>query len=92
MRKNLGLDTTEKLNNLGKCFTVTSRAKKAIEILESARDTAKKLSESDEPNLCKTMVYRSLAIAHSLGKKYSEAVYYANKALEFGQCSNKEDR
>ena len=84
MRENLGLDATEKLNNLGKCFTVTSRAKEAIEVLESARDTAEKLTKSDEPNVCKTKVYTSLAIAYNLVKKYSKAVYYANKALEFG--------
>ena len=72
MRENLGLDATEKLNNLGKCFTVTSRAKEAIEVLESARDTAEKLTKSDEPNVCKTKVYTSLAIAYNLVKKYSK--------------------
>ena len=93
MRENLGLDASERhvllLNNLGKCLTVTSRAKEAIEVLESARDTAEKLAESDEPNVCKTKVYTSLAIAYNLVKKYSKAVYYANKALKFGHVQIK---
>jgi hypothetical protein len=91
MRENLELDASERhvfvLNNLGKCLTKSSRAKKATEVLESARDMAEKLAGSDEPNKCKAKVYTTLAIAyHSMqSQRYSEnAVKYAKKALEFG--------
>ena len=52
-------------------------------MLESARDTAEKLAESDEPTLCKTKVYTSLAIAYNLVQEKSDAVRYAKKAMEF---------
>ena len=91
MRENLDLDASERhvllLNNLGKCLKETKRAKEAIEILESARDTAEKLAENDEPNVCKTKVYTSLAIANNSVKEYSKAVYYAEKALKFDQIN-----
>ena len=61
----------------------TNRAKEATEVLESARDTAEKLAESDEPIVCKTKVYTSLAIAYNLVQMKSEAVRYAEKAMEF---------
>jgi hypothetical protein len=73
MRENLGLDASERhvylLNNLGICLTKSNRANEAIEILESARDMAEKLSESDEPNVCKTKVYTSLARLHMIRKE-----------------------
>ena len=81
MREKLGLDASERhvllLNNLGQCLNQTNRAKESNEVLESARDTAEKLAENDEPTFCKTKVYASLAIANN-------SVHYANKALEFG--------
>ena len=87
MRENLGLDASERhvlvLNNLGKCLRETDRVDEAIEVLESARDTAEKLAESDEPTLCKTKVYTSLAIAYNLVQEKSDAVRYAKKAMEF---------
>ena len=89
MREKLGLDASERhvrlLNNLGKCLSETNRAEEAIEILESARDTAEKLAESDELTVCKTCtkVYASLAIANDLIHNYYKAVSYAEKALEF---------
>ena len=88
MWENLGLDSSERyvllLNNLGICLSKTSRVQEAIKILESARDRAEKLAESDEPTVCKTKVYTSLPIAYSLVDKHSEAVRYAKKANEFG--------
>ncbi len=87
MRENLGLDASERhvflLNNLGQCLTKDKRANEAIEVLESARDMAEKLAESDEPNVCKTKVYKSLAIAYDSVENYSDAVNYAQKALKF---------
>ena len=87
MRENLALDASERyvylLNNRGGCLTETKRANEAIEVLERARYTAEKLAESDEPNDCKTKVYKSLAIAYDLEQNYSEAGYYARKALNF---------
>ena len=61
----------------------TDRVDEAIEVLESARDTAEKLAESDEPTFCKTKVYTSLAIAYNLVQEKSDAVRYAKKAMEF---------
>ena len=87
IRENLGLDASERhvllLNNLGKCLSETDRANKAIENLEIARDMAEKLAESNEPTVRKTKVYTSLAIAYDLVQKYSDAVRYAKKAMEF---------
>ena len=87
MRENLGVDASERhvlvLNNLGKCLRETYRVDEAIEVLESARDTAEKLAESDEPTFCKTKVYTSLAIAYNLVQEKSDAVRYAKKAMEF---------
>ena len=87
IREKLGLDASERhvllLNNLGKCLSETDRAEEAIEILESARDTAEKLAENDELTVCMTKVYASLAFANNLVQKYSKAVYYAKRALEF---------
>ena len=87
IREKLGLYASERhvllLNNLGKCLSETDRAEEAIEILESARDTAEKLAENDELTVCKTKVYASLAFANNLVQKYSKAVYYAKRALEF---------
>ena len=87
MRENLELDTSERhvylLNNLGICLTKDKRANEAIEVLENARDMAEKLAESDEPNVCKTKVYTSLAIAYESVENYSDAVNYAQKALKF---------
>ena len=87
IRENLGLDASERhvllLNNLGKCLSETNRVNEATEVLESARDIAEKLTESDEPTVCKTKVYTSLAIAYNLVQMKSEAVHYANKAMEF---------
>ena len=100
MRENLGLDGSERhmrenlkleserhvflLNNLGQCLIKDKRADEAIEVLESARDMAENLAESDEPNHCKTKVYTSLAIAYDSVESYSDAVKYAQKALKFG--------
>ena len=87
MRENLSLDASERhvnlLNNLAKCLSETGGAEKAIEILESARDTAEKLAESDELTVCETKVYASLAIANDLIHNYPKAVYYAERALKF---------
>ena len=87
MREDLRLDASERhvllLNNLGKCLSETKRAKEAIKVLESARDTAEKLAESDEPTVCMTKVYTSLAIAYDSLWMKSEAVRYAEKAMEF---------
>ena len=86
MWENLGLDANERhvflLNNLGQCMTTNNKATEAIKILESARDMAEKLSESDQPNKCKTKVYASLAFAYESIEKNSDATHYANKALE----------
>ena len=89
MRENLGLNASEShvllLNNLGKCLSF-NRDNAVIEVLNNARDMAEKLVESDEPNMCKTKVYTSLAIAYYVEhkvRKYSEAVGYARKALKF---------
>ena len=86
LRENLGFDASERhvflLNNLGQCLTLYKRANEAIEVLESARDMAEKLAESDEPNVCKTKVYTSLAIAYDSVEKDSDAVNYAKKALK----------
>ena len=89
MRKNLGLDANKRhvflLNNLGKCLTKCKRANEAIELLDSARDTAEKLAENDKPTDYKAKIYTSLAIAHnSLKKSSKNAVKYAKKAQEFG--------
>ena len=87
MRENLGLDNSERhvllLNNLGQCLTIDKRANEAIEVLESARDMAENLAESDESNHCKTKVYISLAIAYDSVENCSDAVHYANEALKF---------
>ena len=87
IRENLGLDASEKhvllLNNLGKCLIQTDRANEALKILEIARDRAEKLTQSDEPTVCKTKVYTSLAIAYNLVQNYPDAVRYAKKACEF---------
>ena len=91
MRENLGLNANEShvllLNNLGKCLSF-NRDNAAIEVLNNARDMAEKLVESDEPNMCKTKVYTSLAIAYYVihkERKYPEAVGYARKAWEFDE-------
>ena len=80
MREKFGLDASERhvylLNNLGQCLSESNRPKEGNDVLESARDTAEKLAENDEPTVCKTKVYASLAIANN-------SVYYAKKALEF---------
>jgi tetratricopeptide (TPR) repeat protein len=95
MRENLGLNASVRhvflLNNLGQCFTKSTRAKEGIKILENARDMAEKLAESDEPNVCKTKVYTSLAIAYDSEGKHSDAVTYAHKALKFEKAINKEE-
>ena len=81
MREKFGLDASERhvhlLNNLGQCLSESNRPNEGNDVLESARDTAEKLAENDEPTFCKTKVYASLAIANN-------SVYYAKKALEFG--------
>ncbi|CAB3989384.1 E3 ubiquitin- ligase DZIP3 [Paramuricea clavata] len=93
MRETLGLNASERhvflLNNLGQCFTKSMRANEGIKILENARDMAEKLAESDEPNVCKTKVYTSLAIAYDLEGKHSDAVDYAHKALKFEKAINR---
>ena len=93
MRENLGLDASKGyvflLNNLGACLTESKRAHEAIEVLEKARDMAEKLAENNEPTVCKTKVYTTLAIAYDLVQNDSEAVSYANKALEFEEAMNK---
>ena len=94
MRETLGLNASERhvflLNNLGQCLTKSRRANEGIKILEKARDMAEKLAESDEPNVCKTKVYTSLAIAYDSEGKHSDAVTYAHKALKFEKAINKE--
>ena len=93
MRENLGLDASKGyvflLNNLGACLTESKRAHEAIEVLEKARDMAEKLAENNEPTVCKTKVYTTLAIAYDLVQNDSEAVSYANKALKFEEAMNK---
>ena len=93
MRENLGLNASERhvflLNNLGQCLTKSMRANEGIKILENARDMAEKLAESDEPNVCKTKVYTSLAIAYDSEGKHSDAVTYAHKALKFEKAINR---
>ena len=91
MREDLELYASERhvylLNNLGICLTRSNRANEAIEVLKSACDMAEKLAESDKPNVCKTKVYTSLAIAHH--SWYSkDAVKYAKKALELDKLQN----
>ena len=92
IRENLGLDGSERhvllLNNLGKCLSETNRANEAIKNLEIARDMVEKLAESNEPTARKTKVYTSLAIAYDLVQKYSDAVRYAKKAMEFDGIQN----
>ena len=87
MRENLALNANERhvrlLNNLGQCLTKNKQETEAIEILETARDMAEKLAKSDEPTACKAKVHTSLAIVYDSIKKNSDAVKYANKALEF---------
>ena len=87
MRENLGLNANERhvflLNNLGQCLTRNNKATEAIKILESARDMAEKLSESDQPNKCKTKIYASLAFTYDTIEKNIDAARYASKALEF---------
>ena len=90
MRENLALNANERhvflLNNLGQCLTKNKQETEAIEILENARDMAEKLAKSDDPNACKAKVYTSLAILYDSMKKNSDAVKYANKALEFEEA------
>ncbi|XP_028405131.1 uncharacterized protein LOC114527630 [Dendronephthya gigantea] len=88
MREKLGLDANKKhvslLNNLGICLRKNKQQSKAIEVLESARDMAEKLAESDEPNRCKSKVYTNLALAHNAVQNGSQyAANYAKKAFEF---------
>ncbi len=69
MREDLGLDASKGhgflLNNLGKCLTKCKRPKKAIELLESARDMAEKLADNDEPTDYKANIYTHLALAYN---------------------------
>ena len=92
MRENLGLKGSDRyvrlLNNLGICFTNSNRANKAVKVLESARDMAEKMVESDKVKKSKAKVERSLAIAYDSVKKNSEAVKYARKALELEKAFN----
>ena len=57
MLENLDLDTSEEyvllLRNHGICLTESNRAEKAVEVLNKARNNAKKLAESDELTVCK---------------------------------------
>lgn len=89
MQEQLGLDASERhvrlLNNLGKYLRETGNQIKAIEVLKSARDTAEKLAENDEPTVWKTKVYTSLALTYDLVGKKSQAARYAKRALEFGR-------
>jgi tetratricopeptide (TPR) repeat protein len=93
MRENLGLNASGRhvflLKNLGECLTKSKGGNEAIKILESARDMAEKLPESDEINVCKAKVYASLAVAYDSVQKNSEAVKYVRKALEFENAINK---
>ena len=87
MREKLDLDVSEKyafiLKNLGGCLTESKRANEAIEVLEKAWDIVKKLPESAKlQKVWLKRAYTSLAIAYDLVQKKSEAVYYANKAME----------
>ena len=87
MRENLGLDTSEKyafiLKNLGGCLIESERADEAIEVLEKACDIVEKLPESAKlQNVWLIRAYASLAIAYDRVHKNSEAVDYANKAME----------
>ena len=92
MQEQLGLKASERhvrlLNNLGKYLRETAnpiKRIKAIKVLESARDTAEKLAENDEPTVWKTKIYTSLALTYDLVGKKSQAVCYAKRALEFGR-------
>ena len=93
MRENLNLDTNKRyvliINNLGQCFTRNERVTEGIKILESARDMAEKLAESDEQKVCKAKIYKSLAIAYHSKRQNVDAVNYANKALEFENVINR---
>ena len=87
MRENLGLDASEKyafiLKNLGGCLIESERADEAIEVLEKACDIVEKLPESAKlQNVWLIRAYASLAIAYDRVHKNSEAVDYANKAME----------
>ena len=90
MRDDLDLNASKThillLSSLGRCLTINGQATEAIEILEGARDMAQKLSESDVSNVCKTKVYASLAIAYDTAGNNTDAVYYAEKALEFEEA------
>ena len=87
MRENLGLDASEKyafiLKNLGGCLVDSERADEAIEALKKACDIVEKLPESAKlQNVWLIRAYASLAIAYDPVHKNSEAVDYANKAME----------
>ena len=86
MRENLGLHFSERhallLNNFGRCLTKINRADGAIALLETARNMAEKLSESDEQNQCKAKIYTSLAFAYDSTRNYPKSVEYARKALK----------
>ena len=86
MRENLGLHFSQRhallLNNFGRCLTQINRADGAIALLETARNMAEKLYESDEPNQCKVKIYSSLALAYNSTHNYPKALEYARKALE----------
>ena len=85
MQENLDLCASERyvllLNKLAMCLMDANRSNEAIEILESTRDTAEKLTESQKLTFCKRDVYTSLAVAYKLVEKYSDAAYYAKMAL-----------
>ena len=88
MRENLGLHFSRRhallLNNFGRCLTQINRADEAIALLETARDMAEKLPESDEQNQCKAKIYTSLALAYDSTENYPKSLEYARKALEMG--------
>lgn len=85
MQQNLDFDDSDRhvllLNKLAICLMDANRANEAVEILESTRDTAGKLTESEKLTFCKGDVHTSLAVAYKLVEKHSDAAYYARKAL-----------
>ena len=91
MREYLGLEARASerhvllLNSLGVSFVKSGSYHEAIKLLQSAREMAENLAESNEPNKCKAKVYTTLAIAyHTVEKDCKDtAEKYAKEAKKF---------
>ena len=84
--ENLGLDSSVGyfllLINLGKCLNKANRVNEAIEVLETAREMAEKLAESNEPNECTLKVYTLLADCLKQNDRANQAVEILEKACD----------